>query len=156
MLNTLNTKKPESVRQTFSNWLVKYNMKPSELDVDSPDWVPSQHLGHVCQATSKREDAVERNARVDMRIKLLADIEIYKTDGGVALSQKMTEKSRLLSLLQPQMEPIQSRFDSSANYIVKDRQTTNEFEDTAADDVEEIFDENNPPQHVQLSRKKET
>ncbi|KAF5294142.1 hypothetical protein FQA39_LY13513 [Lamprigera yunnana] len=90
-----------------------------------------------------------------MNIKLNI-IEIYKTGGGgVALSQKMMEeKSRLLSLLQPQMEPIQSRFVSSANYIVKDRQTANEFEDTAADDVEEISDEINPPQHVPLSRKK--
>ncbi|KAF5273239.1 hypothetical protein FQA39_LY07570 [Lamprigera yunnana] len=110
----------------------------------------------------KRTGSQLRNAYNNLKKKLKKEsaedkIEIYKTGGGVALSQKMTEeKSRLLSLLQPQMEPIQSRFDSSANYIVKDRQTTNEFEDTAVDDIEEISDENNPPQHVQLSRKKET
>ncbi|KAF5287158.1 hypothetical protein FQA39_LY16036 [Lamprigera yunnana] len=106
---------------------------------------------------SQLRNAYNNNFKKKLKKESVEDkIDIYKTGGGVALSQKMMEeeKSRLLSLLQPQMEPIQSKFDSSANYIVKDRQTTNEFEDTAADDVEEISDENNPPQHVQLSRKK--
>ncbi|KAJ8976276.1 hypothetical protein NQ317_001915 [Molorchus minor] len=30
--------------------------KPSKLeDVDSPDWAPSQNMGHICQAISKRK-----------------------------------------------------------------------------------------------------
>ncbi|KAK4885447.1 hypothetical protein RN001_001718 [Aquatica leii] len=48
-------------------------------------------------------------------------IELYKTGGGVAPLPKMTEeKSRLLSLLQPQLEPVKSRFDSTANFIIED------------------------------------
>ncbi|KAF5278893.1 hypothetical protein FQA39_LY18331 [Lamprigera yunnana] len=149
------------LKQTVSYFAIIENKKSDSLTIKQKNeaWDKVTEDFNCATNNLKRTGSQLRNAYNNLKKKLKKEsakdkIEIYKTGGGVALSQKMTkEKSGLLSLLQPQMEPIQSRFDS-ANYIVKDCQTTNEFEDTAADDVEKISDENNPPQHVQLSRKK--
>lgn len=63
---------------TYISHCTKQNVwllgKPSKLeDVDNPDWAPSQHMGHVSQATSKRKSDVARKVRVEKRRKLLAD-----------------------------------------------------------------------------------
>ncbi|KAF5301101.1 hypothetical protein FQR65_LT19282 [Abscondita terminalis] len=71
-------------------------------------------------------------------------IQIYKTGGGTAPPKNITdEKSRLLSLLQPQMQPIQNSFDSSANYIIEDDLITADVE--IVPDVNDVSISNSVP-----------
>lgn len=49
--------------------------KPAALeDENHPDWVPSQHMGHISQIVCHAEGVVERKTRVEKRRKLTHEV----------------------------------------------------------------------------------
>ncbi|XP_074034339.1 uncharacterized protein [Leptinotarsa decemlineata] len=61
-----------------------FSGKPSGLDdKDNPNWIPSQNMGHISQAFTKRKHDMNRKQRVDERQKL-----IHKHDSANPVMEK--------------------------------------------------------------------
>ncbi|KAF5277571.1 hypothetical protein FQR65_LT15947 [Abscondita terminalis] len=127
---------------------------PDVNDVSISNSVPCQNDNQPSGVKRKKiSDVPEteiRNRNVGNKKKKLKKesaedkIQIYKTGGGTAPPKNITdEKSRLLSLLQPQMQPIQNSFDSSANYIIEDDLITADVE--IVPDVNDVSISNSVP-----------
>ncbi|XP_072387116.1 uncharacterized protein [Diabrotica undecimpunctata] len=88
--------------------------KPSPLtDEDHPDWVPSQHLGHVSMAYSKRKSAISRSLRINKRKKFEISSE-QESEGeheNMSCEEEMCGKLGTASQTDLTMEELSVKFE---------------------------------------------
>ncbi|XP_072389345.1 uncharacterized protein [Diabrotica undecimpunctata] len=88
--------------------------KPSPLtDEDHPDWVPSQHLGHVSMAYSKRKSAISRSLRINKRkkIEISSEQESEGEHENMSCEEEMCGKLGTASQTDLTMEELSVKFE---------------------------------------------
>lgn len=94
-------------------------------------WLRVAEAFNAANGCGPRSAMQLKTAYFNFKIKIKKDnandkAELYKTGGGPAVQPKMDEaKLKLLELLKPQLDPVDSIFDSSANYLASINESQN-------------------------------